>query len=59
KSAKFSLSGKIIQSKAIAGKVKQVTYTFQLSLTDTKTGLAVWEEEVEIIKQGKKSSVGW
>ena len=59
KSAKFSLSGKIIQSKAIAGKVKQVTYTFQLSLTDTKTGLAVWEEEVEIIKQGKKSSHGW
>lgn len=55
----FTLSGKLLENRTSAGKVKQVTYTFQLSLTEVKTGLAVWEEEVPITKQGKKASVGW
>ena len=54
----FSLSGKIIETVARAGSTRQSTYSFQLSLTD-KQGLAVWEDEEEITKQGSRSSVGF
>ncbi len=54
----FSLSGKIIQTLARAGDTHQATYSFQLSLTD-RQGLAVWEGEKEITKQGKRASVGF
>ena len=54
----FSLSGKIIQLNARAGNTSQATYSFQLSLTDNQ-GLAVWEGEKEITKQGTQSSVGF
>lgn len=55
----FSLSGKIIQVDSSAGKVRQSAFAFQLSITDLKTGLATWETEVPIIKQGKRNGVGW
>jgi len=55
----FSLSGKIIQNNAHAGRIKQSEFAFQLSLTDLKTGLAVWEEEKLIVKQGSRAAVGW
>jgi penicillin-binding protein activator len=55
----FTLSGKIIQLMARSGDTRQSTYSFQLSLTDSKTGLAVWEGEKEITKQGTRSSVGF
>ncbi|MDP0495486.1 MAG: penicillin-binding protein activator LpoB [Verrucomicrobiota bacterium JB024] len=55
----FSLSGKILEVNARAGDTKQVTYVFQLSLTEITTGLAVWEDQVEITKQGSRASVGW
>ncbi len=54
----FTLSGKIIETRALAGKVRQSTFSFQLSLTD-KRGLAMWEGEEEITKQGKRPSVGF
>ena len=54
----FTLSGKIIQTTAKAGDTTQSTYSFQLSLTDNQ-GLAVWEGEKEITKQGTRSSVGF
>lgn len=54
----FSLSGKIIETRAKAGKVQQSTFSFQLSLTDTR-GLALWEGEEEITKQGSRSTVGF
>ncbi len=54
----FSLSGKIIQLNARAGNTSQATYSFQLSLTDNQ-GLAVWEGEKEITKQGTQSAVGF
>ena len=56
--ADFSLSGKIIQLNARAGNTTQATYSFQLSLTDTQ-GLAVWEGEKEITKQGTQGSIGF
>jgi hypothetical protein len=55
----FTLSGNIIQLAVKAGNTTQSTYSFQLSLTDAKTGLAVWEGEKEITKQGTRSSVGF
>ena len=55
----YSLSGKLLESRTNVGRTKQVTYSFQLSLTQLSTGYAVWEDEVLITKQGKKGSVGW
>jgi len=55
----YSLSGRLIETKATAGKTAQMTYSFQLSLTQIGTGLAVWEDQVDITKQGKRNSVGW
>jgi len=55
----FTLSGKIIETAVRAGNTRQSTFSFQLSLTDTKTGLAVWEGEKEITKQGKRPGVGF
>jgi penicillin-binding protein activator len=54
----FSLSGKIIETRTRAGNLRQSAFTFQLSLTD-KRGLAVWEGEKEIVKQGTRPSVGF
>ncbi len=54
----FSLSGKIIETSARAGNVRQSTFSFQLSLSDNR-GLAVWEGEKEITKQGSRPSVGF
>lgn len=55
----FSLSGKIIETTAKAGNTSQSTYSFQLTLTDPKTGYAVWASEKEITKQGTRNSVGF
>ena len=55
----YSLSGKILENRAQASDTRQITYTFQLSLTEIHTGLAVWEDEVQIMKQGEQNSVGW
>jgi len=55
----FTLSGRIIEVRANAGSIKQVSYVFQLSLTEINTGLAVWEDEVTITKQGERNTVGW
>lgn len=56
----FTLSGKIIQPPNVRdGNQRQNSYIFQLSLTEIKSGLAVWEDEKTITKQYKKSSIGW
>ena len=55
----FTLSGKIIQLAVQAGDTQQSTYSFQLSLTNPKSGLAVWEGEKDITKQGTRSGVGF
>ena len=60
----YSLSGKIIQNNARARRgllptIRQSEFAFQLSLTDLKTGLAVWEEEKLIVKQGSRAALGW
>ena len=55
----YSLSGKIIELNARSGRTRQATYTFQLSMTDIRTGLAFWEDEREITKMGRRPSVSW
>lgn len=55
----YTLSGKLLEDRVRSGSTQQVTYTFQLSLTTVKNGLAVWEGEEQITKQGQRSSVGW
>lgn len=59
RSPDYTLTGKIIEDTARAGSTRQVTYIFQLSLTNTRQGLAVWEEEKTIQKTGSKAAVGW
>lgn len=55
----YTLSGKLLEDRVRSGSVNQTTFTFQLSLTTTSNGLAVWEGEEQITKQGQRSSVGW
>lgn len=55
----YTLSGKLLEDRVASGKTQQTTYTFQMSLTTVKDGLAVWEDETQITKQGQRSSVGW
>ena len=54
----YTLSGKILEDYAREGRTRQVSYIFQMSLT-SRSGLAIWEDEKIITKQGKSSSVGW
>lgn len=54
----YTLSGKIIQDQAKAGNVRQSSFIFQLSLS-SRAGVAVWEDEKIITKQGKQPNVGF
>jgi len=55
----YALTGKVIEDRNRSGNKREKVYTFQLTLTDTRNGLAIWEEEKTIVKQGSRSSVGW
>lgn len=55
----YALTFKILEDRVRASRVRQVTYTFQMSLTDLAKGTAVWEDQTQITKQGTKPSVGW
>jgi PBP1b-binding outer membrane lipoprotein LpoB len=54
----YTLSGKIIELRDSAGDIHQASYVFQLSLSSA-SGIAVWEDEKTIIKQGSRPSVGF
>lgn len=55
----MSLAGEIVQQKTTSGRQKESYFFFHMTLTDLKTGLAVWEDNVEIAKQAKKPLMGW
>jgi uncharacterized protein (TIGR02722 family) len=55
----LSLSGKIIQSNSVVDNGQRVDYSFQLSLTDLHTGVAIWEDEEPISKLGTNPTVAW
>ncbi|MCL2757857.1 MAG: penicillin-binding protein activator LpoB [Alphaproteobacteria bacterium] len=57
----MSLSGKMIQRNlhvpgtTFTRSQERVEYYLQLVLTDLRTGLSVWEEERQIVKQGRNA----
>jgi penicillin-binding protein activator len=55
----MSLAGEIIQAKTVSGNRRESYFQFHLTLTDLKTGLAVWEDTKEIAKQNRTAKVGW
>jgi len=56
----LSLSGKIIQKNIkMDSDTQRAEYYFQMSLTDIKTGLALWEDEKVIGKQGSNKAAAW
>jgi uncharacterized protein (TIGR02722 family) len=56
----LSISGKIFQRNIRYDRNKQqVEYYFQLKLSDVKSGLRFWQEEVIVGKRGSNKSVAW
>lgn len=55
----MSFSGEIVQQNTTQGRVSESYFFFHMAITDLTTGLAVWEDNVEIAKQGKKPVFGW
>lgn len=56
----YTLYAKLIQQTDKGKNAVQNTYSFQMSLVQTSTGLTVWEEEKSIAKQTRRSgSLGW
>ena len=55
----YTMTLKIIEQIERAGRIRQASYAFQMSLTDANRGFAVWEDEKVIAKQGGKAAVGW
>lgn len=55
-----SLSGKLLQTNNRLGDGSQrVDYDFQLTLTDLRTGLGLWEGSERVIKRGPNDTVAW
>ncbi len=54
----LSLSGSIIKMSASEGRTKETVLIFKLTLTDLRTGLAIWEDEAPIGKRMKKGLFG-
>lgn len=51
----MSLSGAIVAERRKAGRKEETFFFFHMVLTDLSTGLALWEDNVEIGKQETKS----
>ena len=51
----MSLSGEIVQQQRRSGRTEESYFFIHMVLTDLATGLAMWEDNVEIAKQGTKS----
>lgn len=54
----LSIAGRIIQQMTYAGNQRQAAYTFQLTLTDLRTGIAIWEGQDQIVKAATRPRVG-
>jgi penicillin-binding protein activator len=55
----YTLSGKIIEQYTRVDDQRQHTYTFQLSLTDLRSGTAVWEDQRQVGKVINSPGVGF
>jgi len=54
----MSIGGEIIQIFASQGRNRESNIYFHITLTDLKTGLALWEGQSQVAKQGKVSIFG-
>jgi hypothetical protein len=58
--AELGLQGRIMQRNTKTTNNDQlVEYYFQMTLTDAKSGLAFWEDEIVIGKLGSNETVSW
>ena len=55
----MSLAGEIIQQKTNLGRATESYFFFHMTLTDLSTGLAVWEDNVEMAKQSTRPVFGF
>lgn len=56
----LTIAGKILQRQVTVNRSTQrAEYYFQLKLSEVKTGLTFWQEEVPIVKEGSSKSVPW
>lgn len=53
----YTLSGRISDVRARAGRDRQSTFIFKLTLSD-RNGVAIWEDQRFITKQGRRPKVG-
>jgi len=54
----LSLSGEITQQRTSQGRDRESYFYFHLVLTDLKSGLGVWEDEIEVAKQETRALFG-
>ena len=56
----LSLSGQIVQrTNRVDGGMQRIDYSFQLTLTNIRTGIAVWEGQEIISRVGDARAVSW
>lgn len=56
----LSLSGKIVQKNVkISSSKQRIDYYFLLTLIDIKSGIVLWDDEVNIIKIGSAKRSAW
>jgi uncharacterized protein (TIGR02722 family) len=54
-----TLTAKLLEDRARSGSTRQIAFTLQMTVTDTRRGRAIWEGEATVVKQGEKSGVGF
>ena len=52
------MCGSIIQMSASENRTKETVLIFKLTLTDLRTGLAIWEDEAPVGKRRTKTIFG-
>ncbi len=55
----LTIQAKIFRDRVRAEGQQQSAYFLQMTLTDTKSGRGIWEDEVSIVKRGSKSAIGF
>lgn len=55
----LSLSGTIIKQRAAAGRAREISYLFTLTLTDSNSGEGVWAKTFELKRQHLRGGFGY
>ena len=59
KSPDLTLSGAIIEQRNTSGRMTELTYFFDMRLTNARTGEVVWEDHIEIGRRQKRPLLGF